>query len=48
MNSVKSDEQVLALSTGDIIYLLLGTIMLMLVMLNDWPSVIELLTRGFF
>ncbi|MFT5788224.1 MAG: hypothetical protein ACI8SJ_000321 [Shewanella sp.] len=48
MSDVKSDLQMLVLSIGDIIYLLLGTMMLMLVVLNDWPSVIALLVRGYF
>ncbi|WP_157822904.1 MULTISPECIES: hypothetical protein [unclassified Shewanella] len=48
MSDVKSDPQMLVLSIGDIIYLLLGTMMLMLVVLNDWPSVIALLVRGYF
>ncbi|MFT5787998.1 MAG: hypothetical protein ACI8SJ_000093 [Shewanella sp.] len=48
MSDVKSDPQMLALSIGDITYLLLGTMMLMLVVLNDWPSVIALLVRGYF
>ncbi|MCL1050904.1 hypothetical protein L2755_14895 [Shewanella abyssi] len=45
MEGVKSDQQMLALSMGDIIYLLLGAMMLMLVVLNDWPRVIGLLVR---
>ncbi|MGS0682038.1 hypothetical protein ACVBIL_12830 [Shewanella sp. 125m-7] len=42
------DERGSTVSIADIIYLLLGLVMLGLVALNDWPTIISMLIAGVF